>query len=300
MKAEFKQRVSMEVTVEQYEKDLKEPLEKLGYEWLWGSHDEESSHGISERYPCVIANYQGSGNIGSQTVSYYNRGYYIDHYNPKLFLALTGMREGDEIHVGEYVKSDFRWLEKVIGFHQKGVLSLEGRPKSQCHVENYRKATKEELINHFTKNKSAMENTIGRILKPSDAQRIINIACSSWKNRLAALWAVSIVKNQDIVINESFYKEMRKECTEPQHELFDEIFGKDEAEQTYKYGDVFMDNEDELAMLCQTDDNMACLICLSEPIEVNDESSITHEELKKMNGKIGTFFTKVDVDIKVK
>lgn len=66
-------------------------------------------------------------------------------------------------------------------------------------------------------------------LSPENAQAIIDIACSSWKNKLAARWASNIVLKEVIPVNEEAYKEMRKSCTHQQHELFDKIFGKDES-----------------------------------------------------------------------
>jgi hypothetical protein len=73
-----------------------------------------------------------------------------------------------------------------------------------------------------------------RKLSPANAQRIIDAACYSWREKLAVLWAKNIVLEKDIEISEDFYKEMRKACTPPQNELFDEIFGKDVQ---YKEGD---------------------------------------------------------------
>lgn len=62
-------------------------------------------------------------------------------------------------------------------------------------------------------------------LKPQDAQRIIDVACNSWKHALASGWSKDIVLNKTISISEDFYKEMRAACTSEQHTLFDEIFG---------------------------------------------------------------------------
>ena len=70
------------------------------------------------------------------------------------------------------------------------------------------------------------------------AQKIIDIACSTWKTKLAAMWANSIVLSKQLEITESFYKEMRKVCTDSQHTLFDSIFGKDVPEYTYKDGEL--------------------------------------------------------------
>jgi len=64
-------------------------------------------------------------------------------------------------------------------------------------------------------------------LTPFNAQNILKIACNNWKEPLAEKWAKDIVLNQNILVDEQFYKEMRNACTTPQNELFDEIFGKD-------------------------------------------------------------------------
>lgn len=74
-------------------------------------------------------------------------------------------------------------------------------------------------------------------LQPVNAQTIINIACSTWKPKLASMWANNIVLNKSIEISEEFYKEMRNACTVEQHTLFDSIFGKDIEEFPYKVND---------------------------------------------------------------
>lgn len=80
-----------------------------------------------------------------------------------------------------------------------------------------------ELIS--LKEEKIMKN---RILTPTNATRIIYIACSAWKSRLAEKWATNIVLNKDTEISEEFYQEMRNACTLEQDVVFDEIFGKDE------------------------------------------------------------------------
>ena len=71
-------------------------------------------------------------------------------------------------------------------------------------------------------------NMKNRILTPQNATRIITIACSTWKPKLAEKWATNIILNKDTEISEEFYQEMRKACTTDQNTLFDEIFGIDE------------------------------------------------------------------------
>jgi hypothetical protein len=84
-------------------------------------------------------------------------------------------------------------------------------------------ALKEE-IKKYQNNKKTMGY---RKISASNAQRIINIACPSWQENLAIKWSKDIVLGKEINISEEFYQEMRKACTKWQHELFDEIFGKD-------------------------------------------------------------------------
>ena len=65
------------------------------------------------------------------------------------------------------------------------------------------------------------------LLNCKDAQKIINIACDAWKDKLATKWSIAIVLTNNITITELDYKTMRDACNHDQNVLFDEIFGKD-------------------------------------------------------------------------
>lgn len=65
------------------------------------------------------------------------------------------------------------------------------------------------------------------LLNCRDAQKIINIACDVWKDKLATKWSVAIVLTNNITITEIDYNTMRGACNYDQNVLFDEIFGKD-------------------------------------------------------------------------
>jgi hypothetical protein len=293
----------MKVTKQQFENDLKPSLIQMG------KHDNTWGGWIDHPYVTVnsknnkVSNYRG--------VDYPE--YCIDHYNPELFLALAAMTDSEEGNVGEY------W--KFIDTTYKGNNFTRGKIYKQhkstintysAFIDNkgdyngffdssggnkldFIKATKEEIIAHFSKtvddnnkvcfkgdgteetgikiinelirlggkNPSdyygtsngryyyindkgnvSMEYDIpqdyelvnltkeikmkNRILTPQNATRIITIACSTWKPKLAEKWATNIVLNKDTEVSEEFYNEMRKACTADQNELFDEIFGKDE------------------------------------------------------------------------
>jgi hypothetical protein len=171
----------------------------------------------------------------------------IDDYNPKLFLALAAMTDKEDGNIGEYWKfigddvycGDSFDINKLYkqrtptinligafidnqdgynGFHSSGGDNLK------CFV----KATQEEIIKEFGNNEIKEIKMKNRILTPENATKIINIACSTWKPKLAEKWATNIVLGLDTEISEEFYVEMRGACTITQNELFDTIFGKDE------------------------------------------------------------------------
>lgn len=104
------------------------------------------------------------------------------------------------------------------------------------YVNTYTEITFEQFKKYVLKEDNIVEeekeSRFPFKLTPEDAQSIIEIACSTWKNKLAKKWATDIVLNKVTEISEDFYKEMRKACTPDQHISFDRIFGKDEKEFT--------------------------------------------------------------------
>lgn len=139
--------VSMKVTQEQYEKDLKQTLLDLGY------------YVTSYPYNSDLLATNWAGMVSKATWFYYyedgtrnaHNRYFIDHYNPELFLALAGMREGDQIHVGEFMMGiDDGQLLKITSVDVKDDLSI-GAFSSNYVQECWRKATKKEIIDFFTK-----------------------------------------------------------------------------------------------------------------------------------------------------
>lgn len=84
-----------------------------------------------------------------------------------------------------------------------------------------------ELNNQTTRSMKRIART--------QAQSIIDVACSNWKDRLVENWAKEMLIQGYVEITDEFYQNMRKACTKEQNELFDKIFGKDEPE--YKIGE---------------------------------------------------------------
>ncbi|MDD4781829.1 MAG: hypothetical protein PHT02_14665 [Tissierellia bacterium] len=144
----------MKCTQEQYESDLKQPLLEMGYE--------EQDVANWDKYPILTNNLNDEIGIISNIEHYrkYNSSrYFINHYNPELFLALAAMTKikdatGGEIGgKGEWIVSSNNKFEKL---HKKMFIYY-----------NWRKATKEELINKFT-NKMEEKQDLRESLQSGD------------------------------------------------------------------------------------------------------------------------------------
>lgn len=152
----FTQPVSMQIpSKEDFERDLKEPLEKLGYNTKW------VVYGCKDRI-LLVSNFDDIhmdlANINFDRRFKSNR-HFIDHYNPQLFIALASMTDEPNGIVGEYwvsnglftplhiFKSCYTKDQSMLGEYNEKDGSL------YCIIPTSytRKATKEELIAHFSK-----------------------------------------------------------------------------------------------------------------------------------------------------
>lgn len=186
--------VSMKVTQEQYEKDLKQGLLDLGYIFdstlnlPWGHREFLITNcaGVNESVSNV-----SESNIRS------NRRYFINHYNPELFLALAGMRGGDQIHVGEFMinKGEPGYLyEKICK-----ITSVDAEDDFYVQ-ESWRKATKEEIINWFTTGRETCKDeellhTVA--VNPQDSYSPSEPSFSTWEYPLTPE-EVYIKKSDDV------------------------------------------------------------------------------------------------------
>lgn len=146
--------VAMKVTKEQYESDLQSSLEGLGYEHI----------NCDGTHLCTFADGKNNkvARIPSRCKTDMSR-YLIEDYNPKLFLALAAMTEGDEYGVGEwgickantnsghaYIHNKFYQCKEVSVGLLYTVMDDTGSNSNAWGIGNFKKATKEELINHFS------------------------------------------------------------------------------------------------------------------------------------------------------
>lgn len=101
----------------------------------------------------------------------------------------------------------------------------------ESFYEDYTKITIDQFYKHILNEKQT--NTMKRFhfkLTLGNAKRIINIACDTWKSKLADEWSKNLLLSDYVMITEEFYTEMRKACNDSQNKVLDEIFGVDNQE----------------------------------------------------------------------
>ena len=173
MITKFIQPVSMRVTQEQYERDLREPLLAMGYREILITSFTHT--------PILVNNYGGRNGILSNTdeeaVIIENR-HFIPDYNPELFLAVAAMTSEKFGIVGEWWKfknqsyNEFtnNKIYKCIGFDINDTApiyinncGIQDGFHRWAHLRILCKATLSDLINKFeskpNKNTNNMELT---------------------------------------------------------------------------------------------------------------------------------------------
>ncbi len=239
--------VAMKVTQDQYEKDLKGSLKKLGY---------SGQVYITSIYYYLVTNYgnRNADNVYHDSIGSWdelNDRVLIEDYNPELFLAVAAMTEfvlperwcvksGEQslvdycndngVNKGDYVSSQCsKYYCHFPEVHKCTIISYIKKDYTEITFEQFEKYVLKNKINKMKKEQLTTEEPtrFPFRLTSENAKEIINIACSTWKHKLATEWGASIILNHFIMITETRYKEMRKACDESQNVLFDAIFGND-------------------------------------------------------------------------
>ena len=172
MKTSFITAVCMACTQEQYERDLRKPLLDMGYK--------ETDIRDIDNHPFIVNNLCGElgiiSNLSNRGNDRYDR-YFIDHYNPELFLALAAMTNEKYGIKGEWwVYTQRRSKRFTHDMLYKGLQSIhrpfsflddKGKPNGHSGIplHFFRKATKEEIIKHLTKEEVGMKY-LGGLVQP--------------------------------------------------------------------------------------------------------------------------------------
>jgi len=222
----FKTPIAMKCTQEQYDRDLKQPLKELGYvendmDRCGNSYNTLSTNWLS------IHNYLG-------VRKEFNNTHLIPTYNPKLYIALAGMTVGEDWIVGEWlVYGDVLFKVTSISNGRKNYKKGFATNDKDAKIV-YRKATKEELIEHFTEDveeqpmqQEPKKDRFPFALSLEEAKRIIKVAPTIYKIVLAQEWGENLILDGNIKVTEEFYSKLRNTCNDI-NLVLDEIFGKDE------------------------------------------------------------------------
>ena len=140
MNYKFIQPVSMRVTKEQYERDLREPLLKMGYEEACMIYWDKN---------LFLATFSGVNNPFMTNIKN-GRGFVIPEYNPKLFLAIAAMTDKETPIVGEWLVC-IDEMAYIISGYKVGEFVKNGNPNIELNW--FRRATLQELIEKYTNQK---------------------------------------------------------------------------------------------------------------------------------------------------
>lgn len=215
----FNTPVSMRVTKEQFEKDLLDPLKRMGYK-VYGIAD----FSLFPLLATTFIDYNGKLTNISDTefdgCSF--NSHFIYQYNPDLFLALAAMTDEEFGVAGEWWMCTLGMTGLTKGKLYQSVYrdphpdngpfaftDDHGRVVgfSEGAIQRFRKATKEELIAHFTK--KGAQNDIDQPKQPEQAKNDtpLPIDSISVKMQDGDVWVkrdgkVSIFSKMDTTIEE--------------------------------------------------------------------------------------------------
>lgn len=151
MERKFKLKLAMPVKTRMEYEEISQPLSKIGY---------KTQTRPSGSYPWLIITDDITDSLTvaylqANTQSIYDFNHIIEEYNPELFLALAACSEGDTFYPGEWVV--LHGSLYLCNGMKEGSLLLDMYEGYNFPPNNYRKATVEEIINHFTKKEEVKE-----------------------------------------------------------------------------------------------------------------------------------------------
>lgn len=183
----FTQPVAMKASKEQFEKDLKTPLEKMGYE-INCSYDDDSE---SNTLITSTVNKNGYVNLLSSIFFIYDflgekgkKFHFIENYDPTLFLHLASLNDDEEIKEEDMVIFDVDIAEKIglktsawdkpfllkvdrdmkndFEFSKEQGRKIKGKLQVGLSFSNntecFRKATKEDILHYHKYHKDLFAN----------------------------------------------------------------------------------------------------------------------------------------------
>ena len=210
MQNKFTQPVSMRVTKEQYKKDLREPLLRMGYlenvaaEWMI--------------VPILVTNYGNTGFYISNTINEYKKKHnrhFIDHYNPKLFLAIAAMSDvqygiygewwccTEDVKMSSDGRIEYNKDKLYMGLDNERIVNNSRNEnhywRGDYRFEHFRKATLQELITNFTESKQ--ENIMKKEITTELIEELKNLIAPENEEQFNKLMGIEkpMFKKEDFV-----------------------------------------------------------------------------------------------------
>ena len=207
MQNKFTQPVSMQVTKEQYEKDLREQLLRMGYE--------EVCFTDFDKHNILITSENGLVSNSDEKSCFICGRYFIDHYNPKLFLAIAAMSNEKYGIYGEWWycikdakmkgsgKVEYNRGKLYMGLEDSRIIN-NSKKKFHSITKNYRfnhfrKVTIQELITYFTENKQ--ENIMKKEITTELIEELKNLIAPENVGQFNKLMGIEkpIFKKEDFI-----------------------------------------------------------------------------------------------------
>lgn len=225
----FETSLSMGVTINQYRTTLQQPLKEMGY-----SITDVTTMDGTDSYPYLRTN-NNNGNLWFSSVHSGSGGndYFINDYNPELYLALAAMTNQTYGIKGEwwvFIRTPYSYMDWTFGklyqacYEVNIMYAFEDnqgvRGGFSCDPLTYfRKATKEEIINHFTNKQTTtvMQNSV-KVTVAQLKSLYGQFTCSVWKETIHGILedACTLPDTSTIDIQPQHIELLKKEGTTEQ------------------------------------------------------------------------------------
>lgn len=222
--------IKIKIHSEQYNRDVQEALFQLGATWYGLSYNTQIRY-INSKYLFVKNNLLSYTDLDStfeknisDEVVYRDLLDMINTKNCKMN-TFNDLEKGTTV---KYINDNSKYFTK-----DKEYIILECDTTTQGnhvviikddHFENEHYITKDWFNAHFEIVRTAIKS---HIISPAEATSIIDEVCDVWQLRLAKLWSIDIVLQNDITVTDELLYEGMAEANDTIKKFLNKIFLKD-------------------------------------------------------------------------
>lgn len=285
----FTQPVSMKVTEEQFERDLKQPLLDFGYDIC--------DIGNWNQFPYLVTNYDARHircSNSTHSLHKLNNRFFIDHYNPKLFLAIAAMtNQGYGIKGEWWIGIKNRSEQITIGklyqalkpVNEMNCFTLDNGEEGSNYnrpFKYHRKATLQELITHFSNKESNQKNENPEPMKTITRDQVLELhalsSCIEYREEIK-----KFLKNQEVLENEyNISNDLLQKALDNGNQRQKELLTKWNLVPSYKIGnyDIKFIGIGVARYIELSQNNKMYFIVKKDLIKIQNTSTISNDDLK--------------------